>query len=150
LSKGINDVLHLIFCRHEFLDARLLLILLDIASHILLPEEQQIATMATNIDDGADMMNNNNKSFHITVLFFASAREAAGGVSKIDLEIMDNCNNTSNLRTILAERYPKLEAMVMDEDSMTLALNEEYVASGQVIELKAGDTVALIPPISGG
>jgi molybdopterin converting factor subunit 1 len=106
--------------------------------------------MATSIDDGAGMTNNNEKSFHITVLFFASAREAAGGVSKIDLEIMDNCNNTSNLRTILAERYPKLAAMVLDEDSLTLALNEEYVASGQVIDLKAGDTVALIPPISGG
>jgi molybdopterin converting factor subunit 1 len=100
-------------------------------------------------NDGAD--NNNKKmSFHITVLLFASAREAAGGVSKIELEIMDNCNNTSNLRTILAERYPKLAAMVLDEDSLTLALNEEYVASGQVIDLKAGDTVALIPPISGG
>jgi molybdopterin converting factor subunit 1 len=98
--------------------------------------------MATSTDD--------KKSFCITVLFFASAREAAGGVSKIDLEIMDDCNNTSNLRSVLAERYPKLAAMVLDEDSLTLALNEEYVASGQVIDLKAGDTVALIPPISGG
>jgi molybdopterin converting factor subunit 1 len=109
---------------------------------------KQQTTMAKSIDDGTDNNANNQKSFHITVLFFASAREAAGGVSKIDLEISD-CN-TSSLRTILAERYPKLAAMVLDEDSLTLALNEEYVTSGQVIDLKAGDTVALIPPISGG
>jgi len=29
-------------------------------------------------------------------------------------------------------------------------LNEEYVPSGEVLPLKAGDIVALIPPISGG
>ena len=40
--------------------------------------------------------------------------------------------------------------MVVDEDSITLALNEEYVDAGQVLNLKTGDTVALIPPISGG
>jgi molybdopterin converting factor subunit 1 len=101
--------------------------------------------MATSIDD----TNNKKMSFHITVLFFASAREAAGGVSKMDLEIVEQ-GTTSSLRNILAEKYPKLAAMVLDEDSLTLALNEEYVASGQVIDLKAGDTVALIPPISGG
>jgi molybdopterin converting factor small subunit len=38
--------------------------------------------------------------------------------------------------------------MVLDEDSLTLAVNEEYVT--EVMTLKAGDTVALIPPISGG
>jgi len=48
----------------------------------------------------------------------------------------------------LAETYPKLAPMVLDEDNLTLALNEEYVT--QVQPLKNGDTVALIPPISGG
>ncbi len=50
----------------------------------------------------------------------------------------------------MAEKYPKLSSMVMDEESLTLALNEEYVQTGDVISLKNGDTVALIPPISGG
>ena len=44
--------------------------------------------------------------------------------------------------------YPKLATLVLDEDSLTLAVNEEYIT--QRIPLKAGDTVALIPPISGG
>jgi molybdopterin converting factor small subunit len=39
--------------------------------------------------------------------------------------------------------------MIMDEDITTLAVNEEYVDSDGVI-LKNGDTVAIIPPISGG
>lgn len=85
----------------------------------------------------------------IKVLFFASAREAAGNLSSTDLELEDGAN-TAFLRKKLAELFPKLASMVLDEDNLTLALNEEYVASGQVITLKSGDTVALIPPISGG
>ena len=50
----------------------------------------------------------------------------------------------------MAEKYPKLSDMVLDEDSLTLALNEEYVPHGEVKDLKNGDTLALIPPISGG
>ena len=54
------------------------------------------------------------------------------------------------IRKAMADKYPNLSSMVKDEDSLTLALNEEYVASGEVIDLKNGDTIALIPPISGG
>jgi molybdopterin converting factor subunit 1 len=87
----------------------------------------------------------------IQVLFFASAREAVGNnVSRIDLQVDGSKANTLDLRKRLAELYPKLATMVLDEDSLTLALNEEYVLPGQILPLKAGDTVALIPPISGG
>mmetsp|Transcript_91300 Transcript_91300/g.136727 ORF Transcript_91300/g.136727 Transcript_91300/m.136727 type:complete len:94 (-) Transcript_91300:160-441(-) len=85
----------------------------------------------------------------IKILFFASAREAAGDVSSTDLE-MSSGANTSDLRAKLAEQYPKLASMALDEENLTLALNEEYVTDGQVLPLSAGDTVALIPPISGG
>jgi hypothetical protein len=54
------------------------------------------------------------------------------------------------IRRQLADRYPKLAPLVMDESSLTLAVNEEYVPEGDTIVLKTGDTVALIPPISGG
>eukprot|EP00546_Thalassionema_frauenfeldii_P010882 CAMPEP_0178926670 /NCGR_PEP_ID=MMETSP0786-20121207/18683_1 /TAXON_ID=186022 /ORGANISM="Thalassionema frauenfeldii, Strain CCMP 1798" /LENGTH=56 /DNA_ID=CAMNT_0020601861 /DNA_START=98 /DNA_END=268 /DNA_ORIENTATION=+ len=54
------------------------------------------------------------------------------------------------LRKILAEKYPRLADLVLDEDNITLALNEEYVPSGESLPLRNGDTVALIPPISGG
>jgi molybdopterin converting factor subunit 1 len=86
---------------------------------------------------------------HIKVLFFASAREAANNTSETILEVPPDCD-TTQFRTILASQYPSLAAMVLDEDSITLALNEEYIDAGQVIVLKDGDTIALIPPISGG
>jgi molybdopterin converting factor subunit 1 len=85
----------------------------------------------------------------VKVLFFASAREAANGLTRIDLQVPVN-SNTLSIRRILADRFPKLATTVLDEDSLTLALNEEYVAAGQVIPIQNGDTVALIPPISGG
>eukprot|EP00525_Craspedostauros_australis_P004100 CAMPEP_0198127466 /NCGR_PEP_ID=MMETSP1442-20131203/47211_1 /TAXON_ID= /ORGANISM="Craspedostauros australis, Strain CCMP3328" /LENGTH=89 /DNA_ID=CAMNT_0043787437 /DNA_START=25 /DNA_END=294 /DNA_ORIENTATION=+ len=86
----------------------------------------------------------------VKVLFFASAREAADDTSSTTMELKQDEANTNALRKALAERYPKLSALVLDEENITLALNEEYVPSGQVLPLKDGDTVALIPPISGG
>jgi molybdopterin converting factor subunit 1 len=86
----------------------------------------------------------------IKVLFFASAREAAGDISSADMEVPCDSADTAALRKKLAETYPALSKMVLDEENVTLALNEEYVTAGQVLPLKTGDTVALIPPISGG
>ena len=86
----------------------------------------------------------------IKILFFASAREAAGDISSVDLQLPSDSADTAALRKTLAESYPGLSTMVLDEENLTLALNEEYVTAGQVLPLKSGDTVALIPPISGG
>jgi molybdopterin converting factor subunit 1 len=88
-------------------------------------------------------------TIQVQVLFFASAREAAGNISSVELDLESEAN-TAVLRKKLAEMYPKLASMVLDEENLTLALNEEYVSSGQTLPLKTGDTVALIPPISGG
>jgi molybdopterin converting factor subunit 1 len=85
----------------------------------------------------------------ITILFFASAREAAG-VSQTQLDIPATGWNTQQLRHVLAELYPALQSLVLDEESVTFALNEEYIPAGEHPSLKSGDTVALIPPISGG
>lgn len=62
----------------------------------------------------------------------------------------DEVANTTTLRSKLATLYPKLASLVLDEENITLALNEEYVPFGMVMTLKDGDIVALIPPISGG
>ncbi|KAL3815409.1 hypothetical protein ACHAXA_011527 [Cyclostephanos tholiformis] len=86
----------------------------------------------------------------IRVLFFASAREAAGGIASTSIEVEAEGANTKALRTTLAALYPRLASLVLDEENVTLALNEEYVPVGEVWTLNAGDTVALIPPISGG
>jgi len=90
------------------------------------------------------------ETVRVRVLFFASAREAAGNVSQADLFLTGDQANTAILRRVLADNYPKLAATVLDEQSVTLALNEEYIPPGQVLPLQTGDTIALIPPISGG
>ena len=86
----------------------------------------------------------------IKILFFASAREAAGDISEASIILSSEDANTSGIRNKLAALYPGLAELVKDEDNITLALNEEYVARGQNVSLKEGDTIALIPPISGG
>ena len=63
---------------------------------------------------------------------------------------MKLCQHLRHDRTKLANLYPKLAPLVQDEENLTLALNEAYVEMGEVKRLSAGDTVALIPPISGG
>jgi len=54
-----------------------------------------------------------------------------------------------NFRKKLSEQFPKLAPLMQDEDSITLAVNEEYIAP-EGVALQNGDTVAIIPPISGG
>ena len=88
-------------------------------------------------------------SVSIKVLFFASAREAAGNITSYELNLGSDAD-TAILRRRLADLFPKLASLVLDEDNITLALNEEYIPAGQILPLKTGDTIALIPPISGG
>jgi molybdopterin converting factor small subunit len=84
----------------------------------------------------------------VQILMFATARESSG-TGQISLTVRSDCD-TVQIRQLLAEKYPKLASMVLDEDTLTLALNEEYLLPGQCLPLKEGDTIALIPPISGG
>jgi molybdopterin converting factor small subunit len=102
-----------------------------------------------------------NTVINIRVLLFASAREAADNVGEVNLEFLNQSTDvgaaspssvtTTTVRQELANKFPRLADMVLkDTTSMTLAVNEEYVPPGQVLTLKSGDIVALIPPISGG
>ncbi len=51
----------------------------------------------------------------------------------------------SSLINVLKNTYPELEK---NFDSVMVAVNEEYASAEQI--LKEGDTVAIIPPVSGG
>lgn len=95
-------------------------------------------------------MSRNNTTTTITVhiLLFASARDAAGGVSQLTFQLDPPYATTRTVRERLALQFPGLQSLVLDEESITLAVNEEYVEGN--VPLKDGDTVALIPPISGG
>lgn len=81
----------------------------------------------------------------VKLLFFAKSRELAGlSECFIDLPKTILC---SNLIEQLSETY-NLEAL---EKKFLLALNNDYCDErNAILNLKTGDEVAVIPPISGG
>ena len=85
------------------------------------------------------------KECGITVLFFARGRELAG-VSEIQVEL-HKAPDTSQLIKHLLLEYPRLSEIMR---STVLSLNQEYLDPQQVVTLKDGDEVAVIPPVSGG
>ncbi|WP_026690284.1 molybdopterin converting factor subunit 1 [Alteribacter aurantiacus] len=77
----------------------------------------------------------------IRVLLFAELEDAAGA-RELDLSLEEG--TVSDVRAILKEKHPNLNAI----DQAMPAVNEEY-ANGDD-KVKAGDTIAFIPPVSGG
>lgn len=81
---------------------------------------------------------------HVTVRLFASLRDLAG--SELIEEFAESSIPVSALRERLKETYPALRPHL---GRVAIAVNEEY-APDLAQPLHDGDTVALIPPISGG
>lgn len=79
----------------------------------------------------------------VRVLLFAGLREAAG-TRELALDLPDGAA-ASALRDRLAHEHPPLAPLLA---RAALAVNEEYVTGDAA--LHDGDTVALIPPVSGG
>lgn len=81
----------------------------------------------------------------ITVLFFARGRELAG-VSETKTDLHDT-PDTAQLIKHLLTRFPRLTEIMA---TTVLSLNQEYLNQTQVVPLKNGDEVGVIPPVSGG
>jgi len=80
---------------------------------------------------------------HIRVLFFGMLKDLAGRGSD-SLELPDH----STLRDLLAHyqrQIPRLECLAA---SLAMSINQEYAPPDS--QLKSGDEVALLPPVSGG
>jgi molybdopterin synthase catalytic subunit len=78
---------------------------------------------------------------------FAHARELAGGVSEVSLDIDDGWTTAQCLEDILT-RFPALKSLA---PCLTLALNDSYLdKNAPPMLVRDGDELALIPPISGG
>ncbi|WP_226035892.1 molybdopterin converting factor subunit 1 [Aquibacillus saliphilus] len=75
-----------------------------------------------------------------TVLLFAHLQEEAG---QNRLEINSEEITVSEFKRMLQDKY-KLTQL----DQVMVAINEEFALNDDTI--KNGDTVALIPPVSGG
>lgn len=80
----------------------------------------------------------------VRVRLFALARDAAGGVDRIDLSLPDTAT-VSDAITALEVRFAGLSALAL---RLATAVNLEYVQRDHV--LRDGDELALIPPVSGG
>ena len=79
----------------------------------------------------------------ITVLFLGPAKDLTKAESA-SLEIGVGMT-VGEARRAIAERFPRLGRGL---DRMRLAVNEEFVAETRV--LRAGDELAVVPPVSGG
>jgi len=84
-------------------------------------------------------------STKIEILLFAKAKELAGKGSLVT-ELPINLSYPELVKQILAI-IPGLSEI---EHNFVLALNEEYIDLADHLALKAGDVIAVIPPISGG
>ncbi len=76
----------------------------------------------------------------IKVLYFANVREAVGKDSET---IRFTGKTTEDLKRLLKNKYPQIANVL---DLCRIAVNNEYYEG----ELKEGDVVAIIPPVSGG
>ena len=79
----------------------------------------------------------------VTVLFFAAARERAGGAREV-LEVPEGALVRDVLR-LLTERHPALAPLL---SHLRVAVDQEFV--GLEAPVRMGAEVALIPPVAGG
>jgi len=77
----------------------------------------------------------------IKLLYFAILREKLGRQE----EVLEFSGSVRELRKLLVEREPHLADVLK---VCLFAVNQEYV--GEDFILKGGETVAVIPPVSGG
>jgi molybdopterin converting factor subunit 1 len=78
----------------------------------------------------------------VKILFFGMAKDLTGETSAT-LELNEEMK-VSALRRVLQEKYPLFSQM----DSFSIAVNESYAEEDLIIV--ENDTVAVIPPVSGG
>jgi molybdopterin converting factor subunit 1 len=82
---------------------------------------------------------------HVDVLFFAKSREVLQrGSASLALPVQ---LQRREVVALLEAAFPELKVL---KGVFVLALNEEYVEEDRVLSLASGDTLAVIPPISGG
>lgn len=79
----------------------------------------------------------------IRALFFASCRDIVKS-REIDLEVPEGAT-AGEVLDRLCQTYPRLSDL---RGRMALSVNEEYATPESA--LRPGDTLALIPPVSGG
>ena len=85
----------------------------------------------------------NQPGISIRVLLFAQLAEQAGE-KELTLSLPSNSTVTDALATV-SEKYPVITPLMQNA---AIAVNEAYADAG--VQLNDQDTIALIPPVSGG
>ncbi|XP_071054057.1 molybdopterin synthase sulfur carrier subunit [Onthophagus taurus] len=80
----------------------------------------------------------------VRVYFFAKAKELAN--RKESFLTISNSLSYKDLFEALINQFN----LVAIKDNIVLALNEQLIDENSVLELKTGDILAIIPPLSGG
>ncbi|HYG09723.1 MAG TPA: molybdopterin converting factor subunit 1 [Pyrinomonadaceae bacterium] len=81
----------------------------------------------------------------VRVLYFGAAREEAGREEE-QLEVRAPATTASVFEEVL-NAHPALRRFGR---SLLVALNEEYAGAAEAVEVRAGDEIAIFPPVSGG
>jgi len=90
--------------------------------------------------------NNNNDKVSVNLLFFAKLRELTN-LNAVEFELPKQTTGEI-LLNIICEKYKNIEIL---RNNLIIAINENYCPDSQeIINIKNGDEIALIPPISGG
>ena len=79
---------------------------------------------------------------NITILFFGMATDLVGASSST-IPLREEIS-LETFKKQLFETYPELTSL----HQFTIAINEEYASNDRIV--KPGDTIAIIPPVSGG
>ncbi|XP_073832012.1 molybdenum cofactor synthesis 2A [Musca autumnalis] len=87
------------------------------------------------------------KKINIRILFFAKSRELAG-LDEVSFSLESSAITSLDLLKKLIAAY-NLESI---KSTIILAVNQNYcnISDEDVLSLKEGDEVAIIPPLSGG
>jgi sulfur-carrier protein len=83
----------------------------------------------------------------ITVLYFASLREAVG-TNRESIDLPTNVTTVASLIEFLAQRGPQWRETLRLSKGMKCALNQEVVNVDAV--LTEGSEIAFFPPVTGG
>ena len=87
----------------------------------------------------------------IRVLFFASLREAVG--MEAWTYFPNAAGSPPRLSSLLAALKPALEPdgyAALTAENVRVAVNQDFVDGTARVELKPGDEVAFLPPVTGG
>lgn len=80
----------------------------------------------------------------VKVLLFAKAKELYG--KKEGIFIVDSVIGYTELLQEIVQEYSLSDI----GGNIILAVNEEYLNRDEVVRLNSGDSIAVIPPLSGG